>query len=148
MHGHSHGGGRGAPIEPPLAVPTEEFDFEAALKKFDKNELKGAEDASEAAGVVESNAAKISYKKDDFFDEISCEALEKLNVSEGDGAAGDARGRAAARRRTDIETFGGAARAQRGRGRGPGQGRAPGGRGRGQGRGQGRGRVGGDAVAA
>lgn len=144
--GGARGGGRGgtggrslhsrtivqAP-PPTVSIPPEEFDFEAALKLFDKSQLKKE---GEEPAITNLNT-KTAYKKDDFFDELSCEALEKLRIS-GDGATNgqDARNRAAARRRTDVETFGGAARGHGGRGRG--RGRGHGGRGRGHG-GRGRG---------
>lgn len=111
-----------------MTVPTEEFDFEEALKRFNKDKI-----VDEAADVAANGQVK--YKKDDFFDEISCEALEKMN-SEAP-SAGDRRGRMAAQRKTDVETFGGAAR--RGRGGYVRGGRGGGGRG-GRGRGPGRGR--------
>ena len=117
-----------------MTIPTEEFNFEEALKKFNKEELlKGVADGEPSL----AEAPKHVYKKDDFFDEISCEALDRMQVEGAPvgGGGGRGRGMAAARRRTDIETFG------RGAGRGRGYGRGPPGRGRGPGRGQGRGQA-------
>lgn len=64
------------------------------------------------------------YEKDDFFDQLSCEALERLNVG-GEGGPQQSRppprARFAEQRKLDIETFGGTGIARRnnfGRGRG------------------------------
>lgn len=109
-----------------MTIPAEEFDFEEALKRFDKDKV--LEEANKEDTTTD--AAKTKYKKDDFFDEISCEALEKLTVADAENI--DRRGRMAAQRRTDVETFGSAARGRgpggRGRGRGPARGRGRGGR--------------------
>jgi hypothetical protein len=52
--------------------------------------------------------ATSSYSKDDFFDQLSCDTLERL----ADGGDRDAwRSKMAAQRRVDVETFGGTARA-------------------------------------
>lgn len=127
-------GGRGAgrvgppqPV-PEVSIPKEEFNFEEALKKFNKDQL--SKEVAETTEVELSQVAvKTVYKKDDFFDELSCEALERLADKEA-GASSGHRGRMAAQRRTDVETFGGAAahRGHRGRGRG-GRGRRGGARG-------------------
>lgn len=120
-HGHHHRGGRhggrGAhhhprppprPPAPVVSVPNEEFDFEAELEKFDKQKL--LEEAGHALSQEQV------YKKDDFFDTLSCDALERQN-----GTA-DRQNRRAMQRRTDVATFGSAAgrgrstRGRRGRG--------------------------------
>ena len=65
------------------------------------------------------------YEKDDFFDQLSCEALERLTIGSNSAAPGGAkpppRARFAEQRKLDIETFGGTGIARRssfGRGRG------------------------------
>ena len=74
----------------------------------------------------ESAPSEKVYEKDDFFDKLSCEALERLNVG-GDGAGPGQTGklplrtRFAEQRKLDIETFGGTGIARRnnyGRGHG------------------------------
>lgn len=75
---------------------------------------------------VEKEAAPAEkvYEKDDFFDKLSCDTLERLNVGgHGGGGPGRAppRARFAEQRKLDIETFGGTGIARRnnyGRGRG------------------------------
>jgi hypothetical protein len=97
------------------------------------------------------------YSKDDFFDSLSCEALERLKVAHDDGGPrahdgggggggnpsaggggggggggghGAPRSRFAEQRKLDIETFGGTGIARRNNyGRGRGRGRGRGGRG-------------------
>ncbi|GFH23465.1 uncharacterized protein HaLaN_21080, partial [Haematococcus lacustris] len=51
---------------PTVTVPKEDFDFQAFNAKFKKDEV-----AKEAEEVVRDGV----YKKDDFFDMLSCEAL-------------------------------------------------------------------------
>ena len=64
------------------------------------------------------------YEKDDFFDQLSCEALERLTIGSNSAAPGGKpppRARFAEQRKLDIETFGGTGIARRssfGRGRG------------------------------
>ncbi len=65
------------------------------------------------------------YEKDDFFDQLSCEALERLTIGSNSAAPGGGkpppRARFAEQRKLDIETFGGTGIARRssfGRGRG------------------------------
>lgn len=63
------------------------------------------------------------YEKDDFFDQLSCEALERLTIGSNSAAPGKPppRARFAEQRKLDIETFGGTGIARRssfGRGRG------------------------------
>ncbi|KAL4421803.1 hypothetical protein ABPG77_009609 [Micractinium sp. CCAP 211/92] len=118
------------PRAPPVEVPKEEFNFEEALKKFNKEALeKEAEGEHVPVAPVQS-----SYNKDDFFDQLSCDTLERMAISD-EGGRDDWRAKMAAQRKVDIETFGGVGRAGRGyRGRGRGRGYY---RGRGGGRGRG-----------
>jgi len=108
--GRSATGGRGrghhhhpAPPPEPLAIPTEEFDFQQQLEKFDKDKI-----VEEVKAQLEG---KTVYQKDDFFDSLSCDALEQSNGT-------DRHQRMARQRRTDVATFGSAARQGGGRGRG------------------------------
>jgi protein LSM14 len=120
-------------------TPKNDFDFQSNLQDFEKEDAEDDEagDNPDAAGVG-------SYEKDDFFDSISCDALDKEQGI-------DKRIRGAQERNLNTETFGAVAlNSQRrrkgrggGRGRGRGGGRGEGGRGeggRGEGRGRGRGR--------
>lgn len=137
-------------------TPQEEFDFQSKLEEFEKD----PEEDEEAGDLPEGHAA---YEKDDFFDSISCDALDREKGI-------DNRLRGAQERNLNTETFGAVAlnsqRRRRGRGnpngrgegtfstgtggysgrgggRGGGRGRGPGrGRGRGRGRGSGRGETG------
>lgn len=56
----------------------EDFDIQAALLQFQKA---GLEDSAAAPLVVEK-----AYNKDDFFDELSCDALEKSAAASALGA--------------------------------------------------------------
>ncbi|KAI3424368.1 hypothetical protein D9Q98_009921 [Chlorella vulgaris] len=142
--GGGGGGGRGAGQQqrpqqaraPPVEVPKEEFNFEEALKKFNKGALE-REAEEEHVPVA---AAQGTYKKDDFFDQLSCDTLERTaqNVAAASGEREDWRTKMQAQRKVDMETFGGMARAAgsyRGRGRGRGRGYYGSGGGRGRGRG-------------
>lgn len=109
-------------VEGAAETPKDDFDFESNLANFDKEE----ED-------YDDGEDEPSYAKDDFFDSISCDALDKQSGV-------DNRLRGSAERNLNTETFGAVAlnhrrRRYRGRGRGGGRGR---GRGRGRG-GSGRG---------
>lgn len=108
------------------ALPKSDFDFEENLTKFEKDE--------------DETAASTAYEKDDFFDSISCDAIDKERGV-------DNRLRGSQERTLNTETFGAVAlntnrrynrrgRGGRGRGRG-GRGRGRGGRGRGRNRGYG-----------
>ena len=74
----------------------------------------------------ESTPSEKVYEKDDFFDQLSCEALERLSLGGGGAGPGQPgklppRTRFAEQRKLDIETFGGTGIARRnnfGRGRG------------------------------
>ncbi|CAD7701404.1 unnamed protein product [Ostreobium quekettii] len=127
-------GGRGgsaytAPraVPPPVPVPNEDFNFEEQNAKFKKDDV-----AKEEAG---SDVPKGTYAKDEFFDTMSCEALEKLG-----GANQEGRRSFAEQRKVDVETFGGVASNMNRRGRWGSRGMRGQGRGRGRGYGRGRGR--------
>jgi protein LSM14 len=122
------------------ATPQEDFDFQSSLEKF-----------KEQSDDNDEPYAETAYEKDDFFDSISCDALDKQSGM-------DNRLKGAEERRLNTETFGAVAlntqsrrrggvggRGGRGRGgregRGSNTGRGRGGRGfRAGGRGRGRGR--------
>jgi protein LSM14 len=137
------GGGGGMPRPAPaatggdgllptrMAVPQEDFDFEGAFMKFRKDELFNKEEMKMA---MPTNAAQ-PYVKDDFFDSMSCEALEKQAYAaqeQQQAGGGGGRGRFAEMRKLDMDTFGAAGGANRSRGRGGGRGPGGGGRGDGQ----------------
>jgi len=111
-----------------------EFDFQAKLNEFDKESDPHGnhdEEDDEAGDEVHPDS---HYEKDDFFDSISCDALDRQQGI-------DNRLRGAQERNLNTETFGAVAlnsqRRRRGRGYGRGGGRG-GGRGRGRsGRGRG-----------
>ena len=117
----------------------EDFDFQSKLDEFNKEEEDEEDDAGDSPDVGGS------YEKDDFFDSISCDALDRQSGV-------DNRLRGAQERSLNTETFGavalnsqrrrrrGGGRGHGGRGgRGRGRGRGRGGRGRGRGRSNGRG---------
>lgn len=111
-------------IVPPVKVPDEDFDFSENLAKFNKSELTSkAEDSEQAEG----SEGATKYAKDDFFDMMSCEALEKLSLG---GNTLEPRKSFQEQRKLDMETFGGLAKDFRGRGRSRwgnrGRGRGPG----------------------
>lgn len=117
-------------------TPQEEFDFQSKLAEFTKDEPEDANPDDDAGDTTEPPK---SYDKDDFFDTISCDALDKQQGV-------DNRLRGAKERNLNTETFGAVAlntqrRRRRGGGRGGRGGRGRGGRG-GRGRGRGRGRNG------
>lgn len=104
----------------------EEFDFESNLATFDKVQ-------SSPSNEKEETTSDTVYSKDDFFDSISCDALDKASGV-------DNRLRGAKERSLNLDTFGAVSLGhRRGRGRGRG-GRGGRGRGRGGGGGSGRGR--------
>ena len=103
-----------------MAVPTEDFNFEAGFQKFSKEELFGKQ--------MPSVAPVQTYVKDDFFDSMSCEALERQEQQKQQSGG---RARFAEMRKLDMDTFG-AAGGQRRQGQGGG-GRGDGGRGGGRG---------------
>lgn len=127
---------------PPLPPVDDNFDFESANAKFDKDR-----EREQAAAKI--HADRVVYKKDDFFDSISSEAMDRSEANRE-----DFRSKMQHQRQTDLETFGGAALERRhyavggrggyggrgGAGRGDYQGGRGGGRGDYQGgRGAGRG---------
>jgi protein LSM14 len=138
-------------------TPSDDFDFQSKLKEFDKGHEEGDEEAGDVPQppINADAAASISYEKDDFFDSISCDAIDRQ-------AGIDNRLRGSAERNLNTETFGAVAlnsqrrrrRYVRGGGGGGGGGRegnlnnegertnsggGRGGGGRGRGRGRGRG---------
>jgi protein LSM14 len=119
-------------------TPEEEFDFQSKLAEFtkegdDDNDNDDEEDAGDTPNEAPATAPATAYEKDDFFDSISCDALDRQ-------AGIDNRLRGATERSLNTETFGAVAlNSQRRRRRGGGRGgRGRGGRGR-SGRGRGRG---------
>eukprot|EP01026_Neomeris_dumetosa_P025216 TRINITY_DN2077_c0_g1_i18.p2 TRINITY_DN2077_c0_g1~~TRINITY_DN2077_c0_g1_i18.p2 ORF type:complete len:414 (-),score=75.88 TRINITY_DN2077_c0_g1_i18:1366-2607(-) len=100
----------------PIPVPKEDFDFQQALDKFNKDDIK-----KELGEQVKEHEQV--YKKDDFFDEISCEALEKQAAQDAGGISDDVRRKMQEQRKLDLETFGGLGGLRYGRGRGRGRGR-------------------------
>ncbi|MBA0656643.1 hypothetical protein Goklo_008981, partial [Gossypium klotzschianum] len=123
----------------PVTKFTEDFDFVAMNEKFKKDEVWGhlgnsskshtkdkEADAVEEYGSQDEDDAEISkiqtkpvYNKDDFFDTLSCNALDN-DLQNG-------RPRFSEQMKLDTETFGDFSRHRggrgRGRGRGPGRGR-------------------------
>lgn len=77
-----------------------DFDFEASNKKFDKEKIEAEIEQSQTDAADDE-----AYVKDDFFDRLSCEALEKLQV-DVDGEAKTDRSLLAEQRKKDSETFG------------------------------------------
>lgn len=108
-------------------TPDDDFDFQSNLANFQKED-----DASSDQEEEEEAGGSSAYAKDDFFDTISCDALDKQNGV-------DNRLRGFAERNLNTETFGAVAlngqRRRRYGGRG-GRGRGRGGGGR-DGRGRG-----------
>jgi len=110
-------------------INDDEFDFQSKLEEFNKDDEGEEEDAGDSPDVGGA------YEKDDFFDSISCDALDRKSGV-------DNRLRGAQERNLNTETFGAVAlnsqRRRRRGGGGPGRGgRGRGGRGRGRGRGRG-----------
>lgn len=138
-----HRGGRGRrgnEFSHPVANFNEDFDFEAMNEKFKKDEVWGhlgkakADDGldfqDEADVDVSKAEAKPVYKKDDFFDTLSCNSLDRESRN--------GRTRFSEQMRLDTETFGNFPRNRGFRGgRGPGGGRSRGGGGYGYGYGRG-----------
>lgn len=123
--------------------PAEEFDFQSNLLQLQKQEQKENDKAGDVTGSnpnIQSStpAATVYYTKDNFFDSISCDALDKEQGV-------DNRLRGSAERLLNTETFGAVAlnannSGYRGRGRrggGSGTGRGYSGRGRSRGEGSG-----------
>ena len=105
-----------------------DFDLQKGLSVFNKSE-------ELSAVATENPAVAMNYKKDDFFDSLSCDVLDRQEGRK-------TRVTGAEERAQNMDTFGATAlqsnyRRHRGGGRGRGKGR----RGRGGGRGRGRGEV-------
>lgn len=113
----------------------EEFDKDD-LDKEAKNEEDSDEGGDEIAYPQHDSGASSHYEKNDFFDSISCDALDKQSGI-------DNRLRGKEERNLNTETFGATALNSQRRRRGRGGGRGYNGRGRGSGRGGYRGRGGG-----
>lgn len=104
--------GRGNEFARPVANFTEDFDFEAMNEKFKKDEVWGhlgknkarvdygmdPQDENEVDIDMPKIDVKPLYKKDDFFDTLSCNAL--------DHDSRNGRPRFSEQRRLDTETFG------------------------------------------
>ncbi|KAK6242866.1 hypothetical protein SCA6_008255 [Theobroma cacao] len=127
--------GRGTGSSRPVTKFTEDFDFIAMNEKFKKDEVWGhlgksskshskdkEGDATDEDGSQDEDDAEISkiqakavYNKDDFFDTLSCNAL--------DNDSQNGRPRFSEQMKIDTETFGDFSRYRGGRGgRGPGRG--------------------------
>mmetsp|Transcript_27988 Transcript_27988/g.50959 ORF Transcript_27988/g.50959 Transcript_27988/m.50959 type:complete len:349 (-) Transcript_27988:344-1390(-) len=124
-------------VDGSVPTPKDDFDFESNLAEFEKARI-GNDESDEDSDYddeeeddMDGGPASNAYSKDDFFDSISCDAIDKR-----DGV--DNRLRGAAERNLNTETFGAVALGN-GR-RGGRRSRRGGGRG---GRGRGRGREGG-----
>jgi len=114
----------------------DDFDFESNLEKFEHTKISADDDDEEDIQEQDTNV----YTAGDFFDSISCDAIDKANGI-------DNRLRGAEERNLNLDTFGATSLGNNRRrygGRGGGRGR--GGRGRGRGRGRG-GRGGGDSTS-
>lgn len=133
---------------PDKNTPQEDYDFQSNLAEFEDSydEEEDEEIISEGVGTTNGGGGSSVYTKDDFFDSISSDVLDKKNGI-------DNRLRGSAERNLNTETFGavslgngrrggrrnrrGGGYGGRGGGRGRGDGRGRGGRGRGDGRGRG-----------
>ena len=107
-----------APLGP--SIFKEEFDFQSKLQEFEKEDNEDVED--EEAG----DEGPTAYAKDDFFDSISCDALDRERGI-------DNRLRGALERDLNTETFGAVALNTQRRRRAPGPGRGGGRSGGGEG---------------
>nr|XP_043630696.1 protein decapping 5-like [Erigeron canadensis] len=118
-------GGRGYGGSRSVMKFTEEFDFSAMNEKFNKDEIwdtlgktnkkendGNASDEDEYADEVDADQPKVDvkpvYSKDDFFDTLSCNSLDKQQSN--------GRPRFSEQRKLDTETFGEYSRYQGGRG--------------------------------
>ncbi|KAL8531611.1 hypothetical protein ACS0TY_008272 [Phlomoides rotata] len=127
-------GGRGSGVSRPMTKFTEDFDFMAMNEKFKKDEVWGhlgksnkkdkdgnesGSDEHELQDEEDAEVPKVEatsvYNKDDFFDSLSCNAL--------DNGQNNGRTRYSEQMKLDTETFGEFSRYRGGRGgRGPGRG--------------------------
>ncbi|CAH9085739.1 unnamed protein product [Cuscuta epithymum] len=134
-HGYRGRGGRGTGTSRPVTTFAEEFDFMAMNEKFNKDEVWGhlgkstksdprdkegnVNDSDEDNNYQKQDGAdhptaevKPVYNKDDFFDSLSSNALDR--------ESNQARTRFSEQRKIDVETFGDFSRYRGGRGgRGP-----------------------------
>ncbi|CAK9229438.1 unnamed protein product [Sphagnum troendelagicum] len=107
--GRGSGSGRGIGLTHPTRHFTEDFDFTAMNEKFNKDEVwgelggkgeKGGDEEDEYAdGNLDDDTSDAMYVKDDFFDSLSCDALDR---EEGRSE----RTRFSEQRKIDTETFG------------------------------------------
>ncbi|CAK9856256.1 unnamed protein product [Sphagnum jensenii] len=107
--GRGSGSGRGIGLTHPTQHFTEDFDFTAMNEKFNKDEVwgelggkgeKGGDEEDEYAdGNLDDDTSDAMYVKDDFFDSLSCDALDR---EEGRSE----RTRFSEQRKIDTETFG------------------------------------------
>lgn len=136
-----HRKARGAHQGIAMQTPKDDFDFESSLAQFDKVKISDDPVGQEQEDNDHSEEKKgtFAYSNDDFFDSISCDALDKLNGI-------DNRLRGAAERSLNMEAFGAFSLQTGHRGRrynhNRGGGRGRGGRYHRSGRGRGRGRGG------
>ncbi|KAL6136729.1 hypothetical protein ACLB2K_062024 [Fragaria x ananassa] len=113
--------GRGNGISRPVTRFTEDFDFTAMNEKFNKDEVwgdlgksnKALEDGGESQDEADVGASpcddtKNVYVKDDFFDSLSCDALDR--------GSQNGRTKFSEQMRKDTETFGYSPRHRGGRG--------------------------------
>ncbi|KAL9231344.1 hypothetical protein vseg_006583 [Gypsophila vaccaria] len=125
--GRGRGRGRGPEFARSAPNYTEDFDFEAMNEKFKKDEVwgslgKSVSNADDGLDVQDEENNDVSavdkkpvYKKDDFFDTLSCNALDRESRN--------GRTRFSEQMRLDTETFGDISRNRGFRGgRGPGRG--------------------------
>jgi len=103
----------------------EDFDFESNLEKFENTKISADDEEEDDIQEEDTNV----YSAGDFFDSISCDAIDKANGI-------DNRLRGADERNLNLDTFG-ATSLGNNRRRYGGRGRGRGGRGRGRGRGRG-----------
>lgn len=105
------GRGRGVGTSSPQKPFTEDFDFTAMNEKFNKDEVwgelgkgdyrdkvDGEEDVTEDGNDEEELSRTPIYTKDDFFDSLSCDALDRGGQTE--------RTKFSEQRKIDTETFG------------------------------------------
>eukprot|EP00239_Pterosperma_sp_CCMP1384_P002259 CAMPEP_0197845890 /NCGR_PEP_ID=MMETSP1438-20131217/2746_1 /TAXON_ID=1461541 /ORGANISM="Pterosperma sp., Strain CCMP1384" /LENGTH=559 /DNA_ID=CAMNT_0043457355 /DNA_START=168 /DNA_END=1848 /DNA_ORIENTATION=- len=105
VSGPASNGGAGTPAQKQTIVPDEDFNFDEENKKFDKDTFfkeTGENDGDEAPVVK-------TYDKDDFFDTMSCEALERAKIDDDGDKEQQQPGKGktfAEQKKVDIETFG------------------------------------------
>lgn len=104
----------------------EDFDFESNLEKFENTKISADDDDDDDDDDIQEQETNV-YTAGDFFDSISCDAIDKANGI-------DNRLRGAEERNLNLDTFGATSLGSNRRRYG---GRGGGGRGRGRGRGRG-----------